>query len=225
MADNNDAPVQDTPDENQEAPEQEPVNEGGDAPEAEADEAQAEPAEPTEEQSEVAPSEEEENEPNYEPVDYSQFRNNDTQIPVNDDGTVDPVAFRNQLKQELRDEMRFERQEERNWQAVEKRHPQLRDDKEIREILLNQRIANAIQGKETNLVKLADRLYGRVDRAKSEGRAQANVSQRVQKAASLETATANSGEDKSDKLYDRIIGGDKGAASDLLGQWLEQGKI
>lgn len=202
----------------------EPVNEGEEAPETEADQAQAEPVEePSEEQSEDAPLEEAE--PEEPPIDYSQFRDTNREIPVNEDGTVDPVAFRQQLKQEIREEMRFERQEERRWQDIEKKYPQLRGDKEVREILLNQRIANAVQGKETNLSKIADKLYGRIGAAKSEGRAQANVSTRIQKAASLETATANTGDDKTDKVYDRIISGDKGAANDLLSQWLADGKI
>jgi hypothetical protein len=199
---------------------QEPVNEGGEAPEAEADQAQAEPAQESEE-----PLQEEEPEEEYQAPDYSQFRDTNKELPLNEDGTVDPVAFRNQLKQEIRDEMRFERSEERNWMALEKKYPQLKGDREVREILLNQRIANAVQGKETNLAKIAEKLYGRIGAAKSEGRAQANVSTRIQKAASLETATANTGSDRNDKVYDRIMDGDKGAANDLLSQWLEQGKI
>lgn len=225
MADNDDAqePTVIEPTE----PISEPVNEGGEAPETEADEAQAESAEETSEEPEKEPAEapSEEATEDFQSVDYSQFRNTDQELPLNEDGTVDPIRFRSQLKQELREEMRFERQEERAWTAVEKKHPQLRDDKEVREILLNQRIANAIQGKETNLTKLADRLYGRINTAKSEGRAQANISTKVQKAASLETATSNTGNDNSEKVYDRIISGDKAAAADLLASWLEQGKI
>lgn len=198
----------------------EPVNEGGEAPETEADQAQAEPAEESEE-----PSQPEEDESEYEAPDYSQFRDTNKELPLNEDGTVDPLAFRQQLKQEIREEMRFERAEERRWTSLEKKYPQLKGDREVREILLNQRIANAVQGKETDLAKIADKLYGRIGQAKSEGRAQANTSTRIQKAASLETATANTGSDKSDKVYDRIISGDKGAANDLLSQWLADGKI
>lgn len=208
------------PQESQE-PISEPVNEGEEAPETEADLAQDEPAQEPEE-----PSQPEEAEPEeYQAPDYSQFRDTNKELPLNEDGTVDPIAFRQQLKQEIRDEMRFERSEERNWMALEKKYPQLKGDREVREILLNQRIANAVQGKETNLAKIADKLYGRIGAAKSEGRAQANVSTRIQKAASLETATANTGSDKSDQVYDRIISGDKGAANDLLSQWLAAGKI
>lgn len=209
------------PEESQE-PISEPVNEGGEAPETEADQAQAEPVEESEEPLQPEEEPQEEYQP---PVDYSQFRDTNRELPLNEDGTVDPVAFRQQLKQEIRDEMRFERSEERNWMALEKKYPQLKGDREVREILLNQRIANAVQGKETNLTKIADKLYGRIGAAKSEGRAQANVSTRIQKAASLETATANTGSDKSDQVYDRIISGDKGAANDLLSQWLADGKI
>lgn len=230
MADENvqEQPAAESGESQVEQPVAEPVNEGGEAPETKADEAQAQPAEEQSEEAARQTSEvpsEEATDNDYQAVDYSQFRDSDQTIPLNEDGTVDPIRFRNQLKQELREEMRFERQEERAWTSVEKKYPQLRGDKEVREILLNQRIANAIQGKETNLTKLADRLYGRINTAKSEGRAQANISTKVQQAASLESATSNTGSNDQDQVYDRIISGDKTAADKLLASWLEDGKI
>lgn len=209
------AEVAETPQEPTEAPTVEETEE----PES------TEPSQTNEGAEAPEPSEEElDSDPEF---DVSQYYNQgNAQIPTSEDGTVDPYQLMAVMEQRLDDKLKFQRQEERTWRAIEKKHPDIRNDKGMREVLLNQRIANAVQGKEANLVKLADQLYERVGAAKSQGRAEANISKKVQKAASLESATANSSStSKSDERMERIASGDKYAAQDLLGEWLNEGKI
>lgn len=223
-----------------------PVNEGADAPDLnepmgqEPQQAVNTPVDPTpvpEQPAQGAPASNATNEGADAPEDddddvdidvsqYAPYRPPSNDLPVNEDGSVDPLKFREQIKQELREEMRFNQQEERTWRALEKKYPQLKGDKDTRELLLNQRIAGAVQGKETNLAKLADRLYSREQAAKSQGRAEATTSTKVQRAASLESNSSNTGDsNQTTERLDRISLGDKAAANDLLTDWLEKGII
>ncbi len=141
------------------------------------------------------------------------------------DGYVDPNEVAAQVEQRVLQQVQFQRQEAKMWEAIEKKHPQIAQDKELRELVLNQRIAEAVQGKSGNLIKIADKVMSRFTDAKSEGRVEANVSKKVQKAASLETATNNTGESKSDDVMERISRGDQSATDQLLNQWISEGKI
>jgi hypothetical protein len=207
--------VQETSEDNQVTETSEPevtepsqTNEGADAPE---------------------PSDEEpDSDPDFDPVSaYGQYNHGQPQLQASEDGTVDPYQLMNVIEQRMEEKLRFQRQEERAWKAVERKYPEVKSDKQMRQILLNQRIAGAVQGQETNLVKIADQLYGRNKEAKSQGRAEANISKKVQRAASLESATSNTGatNTKAEERLERIASGDKYAAQDLLGEWLSEGKI
>lgn len=141
------------------------------------------------------------------------------------DGYVDPNLVAQQIEQRVLEQVKFQRAEQKAWEKIEQKYPQVKNDKELREIILNQRVANAYQGKNVPLPKIADTIMGRFTTAKSEGRAEANVSRKIQKAASLESSSANQGESKQDDTWDRIANGDKAAADDLFSQWLKDGKI
>lgn len=141
------------------------------------------------------------------------------------DGYVDPAEVAAQIEQRVLQQVTFQRQEAKQWESIEKKHPQVKTDKNLRELILNQRIAEAVQGKPGNLSKIADNLMSQFGTAKSEGRAEANVSKKVQKAASLETSTSNAGEQKGNDVMDRISRGDQTATSELLNDWISRGLI
>ena len=139
------------------------------------------------------------------------------------DGYVDPNEVAAAIEQRVNQQMTQRIQEQRAWEAIDKKYPNM--DKETRDIILSQRIADAVQGRKSNLNKTADLIMGRMNTAKSEGRAEAKVSTKVQKAASLETSTANQGSKSGDDIRDRIANGDKRATQDLLKDWIEKGLI
>jgi len=225
---------------NDDAASTQPVSEGADAPDLNqpmgeepqqavntpVDQAQ-EPSQSTNEGAD-APEPESSDEPEEdEYTDTSRYyAGSQYDLPTNEDGSVDPIKFAQQIEARLEEKMRFQQQEQRTWNAIEKKYPQIRGDKETREFLLNQRIAGAVQGKETNLMKLADRLYKREQTAKNQGRVEATTSTKVQKAASLETNSSNTGDNnKTSERLNRISMGDKAAANDLLTEWLDAGII
>jgi hypothetical protein len=189
----------------EQAPEQ-AINEGQDAPETEKEE--------------TPPSD-----PDFEPLPYSNFNQGQYEFKPAEDGSVDPYQVAQQIEARLLNTMKFQQQEQRAWQQIDKKY----SDKLTparRELILNARIANAVNGKDTKLTTIADKIMSEFTTAKSEGRAEASVSRKVQKAASLETATSNTGESRSnEEVYDRIISGDKGATENLLSEWLKAGKI
>lgn len=141
------------------------------------------------------------------------------------DGYVDPAEVAAQIEQRVLQQVTFQRQEAKQWETIEKKYPQVKADKDLRELILNQRIAEAVQGQAGNLNKIADRVMSRFSSAKSEGRAEANVSKKIQKAASLETSTSNAGEQKGDDVMERISRGDQTATSELLNDWISKGLI
>lgn len=140
-----------------------------------------------------------------------------------EDGYVDPNEVAAAIEQRVNQQMNQRIQEQRAWEKIDKKYPDM--DKDTREIILNQRIADAVQGRQTDLTKVADKIMGRVNSAKNEGRAEAKVSTKVQKAASLETATANKGEGNADDIRNKIAGGDSQATQDLLKDWIDKGLI
>ncbi len=141
------------------------------------------------------------------------------------DGYVDPAEVAAQIEQRVLQQVTFQRQEAKQWESIEAKYPQIKGDKDLRELILNQRIAEAVQGKTGNLNKIADKVMSRFSTAKSEGRAEATVSKKVQKAASLETSTSNAGEQKGDDVMERISRGDQTATSELLNDWISKGLI
>lgn len=223
-----DQPVEPTQTPAEPAPEPAPKTE----PEQPA-EPQAEPVEPSQEpqatpnEGAEAPPADDTPLPEEEPFDplasYPQFQQ-DLELPADPNGIVDPVQFAAQLERRFDEKLRFNAQETRAWQAIDKKYPGLSNDD--RRLILDQRIAAAVQGKDGDLVKIADGLMGRLGVAKSQGRADATTSRKVQKAAGLEKTTSNTGgSDPKDDRLDRIADGDKAAADDLMSDWLAAGKV
>lgn len=219
MSDQNETPVEETqaPVEETEAPETEAVQ----VPQEPETESQAEEvSEPSQTNSEPEPSEEE---PSYSyELPYQQPQ---IELQPDEDGTVNPNDLLSAIDQRMDEKLKFQQQEQRAWRQVEQKYPQISESKDLRDMLHNIRVGNVVQGGEADLVKIADNMFGQLGAAKSQGRADASVSRKVQKAASLETATANSGEPKSSQALDRIASGDNAAAESLLSEWISEGKI
>lgn len=222
----NDAPIQDAPQEPQQAPEpvqptepqapeepaQEPqqpnqTNEGADAPDPDVDT--------------PPPSE-----PDFDPLeDYSDLLpQQQYKFDPQEDGSVDPYQVAQQLENRVLQKMRFEQQEARTWQKIDQKYGDKLNNN-VRQMIRDRRVAEAISGKSGNLNKIADNIMSEISSARATGRADATTSTKVQRAASLETTTANSGSSKNDELMQRVEAGDKAATTDLLAQWLDEGKI
>jgi len=184
---------------------------------------------PSEEQSEEAPSQEEP-EINYDLTQFLQPQREQPKFVPDEDGYIDPNKFYQQVKadavNELRQEMKFQEAERKAWAAIEKKYPEVKEDPELRDILNAQRIADVASGGKGDLNQVASKLLGKINSYKTIGKAQAQVSEKVQKSASLQQNTAtNVASNKDNERFDRMSNGDISAADELIAEWLESGKL
>ena len=182
---------------------------------------------PAEETPTDVPSQEpvvEESYPYYPPVQQA------PNFEPDQDGFIDPNAFYQKVKadavNELREEMKFQESERKAWANIENKYPEIKEDKELRDLVHNQRLADVAQGGRGDLNKVAEKLFTKLNGYKFQGRAQAQVSEKVQKSASLASTTANNVEtNKDNELIERMSRGDQGARDSLIEEWLASGKL
>lgn len=214
----------------QEAPVQEPVEQPQEALEVvEQEETNSEQQTQSEEQSEEAPSQEEP-EINYDLTQFLQPQQETPKFVPDEDGFIDPNKFYQQVKadavNELRQEMKFQESERKAWAAIEKKYPEIKEDPELRDILNAQRIADVASGGKGDLNQVASKLLGKINSYKTMGKAQAQVSEKVQKSAALQQNTANNVDsNKDNERLSRMSNGDTSAADELIAEWLEAGKL
>ena len=116
--------------------------------------------------------------------------------------------------------------EKKAWSQIENRFPEIKEDSELRDILNSQRIADVASGGKGDLNKIAERLLGKMQSYQARGKAQAQVSEKVQKSASLESNSNNNTDTgKSANLMERMSRGDQQARNQLVADWLAEGKI
>ena len=184
---------------------------------------------PLQEQTTEAPVEEQV----VEPAEELAFYQKQTPTAPNfetEDGFIDPNKFYAQVKadavKEMQEEMRFQETERLNWSKIEAKHPELTTDSDLRDLLNSQRIADVAMGGNGDLNKIADKFFGKLNSYKNQGKAQAQVSEKIQKSASLSTQTSTSiDKNSSDDLMDRMSRGDQVAKETLIEQWLADGKL
>lgn len=125
------------------------------------------------------------------------------------------------------------KQEERLWEATFKKYPQIKDNKELRDLVHKTRLGSYRAQDDSVLTPLraADSLFKYIGAAKAEGAKSATESVRVQASAHLESAdnTASERGLKTQNDYANIDNRDKrvseAARIDLLKSWLQEGKL
>lgn len=154
------------------------------------------------------------NVPQAQPIDFSN-------LPVGEDNLIDPNALAGSINQavaaaEERAAARAaqayqeQRAEERSWEKAYEKFPELKSNKELRDLVHNARLgevstalSRARTQQEAQSVKLptpgqmADRLFKHLGTAKAEGMKQATENTVIQQSARLETA-GTKGSDSSD---------------------------
>ena len=183
-------------------------------------------------------TETETNQPAYEPVaeipdyDITQYLQ-PTQTPeftTDDSGYIDPKEFYNRVMQDaearIEQRLKFQESERKLWASVEAKYPEIKEDGELRDILNNQRIADVASGGKGDLNKIAEKLLGKIQSYQAKGKVQAQVSEKIQKSAALESSTANTADTNKDgDLMERMSRGDQQARNQLIADWLANGKI
>lgn len=206
----------------QDVPLEQPVAEGQDAPQEPEQEQQVETlVEQTVEPSQQTPA--------YDPadIDISQYAPQQVQqVQPDEDGYIDPQAYRQSILQEVKQTLAFEKQEAKAWEAIENKYSDIKDDRELRDLVEAQRLADVARGGTGNLSKIADQVMGKITSYQQKGKVQAQVSETVQKSAGLQTATANKVDSSKDgDLIERMSRGDEAAQHELISSWIADGKI
>jgi hypothetical protein len=152
------------------------------------------------------------------------------EFTTDDSGYIDPKEFYNRVMQDaearIEQRLRFQESEKKLWASVESKYPEIKEDSELRDILNNQRIADVANGGKGDLNKIADRLLGKIQSYQAKGKVQAQVSEKIQKSAALESSTANTADTNKDgDLMERMSRGDQQARNQLIADWLASGKI
>lgn len=145
-------------------------------------------------------------------------------VQPNDEGYIDPNAYKEQIKAEIREDMRFQERERRAWSKLEEKYPELKGDKEARQLILAKRIYDVQTGGNGSLATAGRTVMGKITGAKQAGRNDAQVSIKTQQNANLSRATAPRDTSASD-TRSRLQSGDQGAVHNVLKEWLDQGKI
>ncbi len=207
------APIQQQTNQPVQAPEVEVEAPVAQAPEAEAPTQAPAQAEPTQEYAQEpvqAPVQEQVQDdgveldtlPNYgqapelQPFDWSN-------LPQDVEGNIDPNAFAAAINQQItqatevaRQQARMEAQEQikeqKLWEQAETSYPELKQDKELRDMVKNARWGEwvATNGQKNPSPKaIADKIFNKIGQAKKMGVEQAQNNVRIQESAVLETAS------------------------------------
>lgn len=145
-------------------------------------------------------------------------------VQPNEDGYIDPIQYKEQIKAEMREDLKFQERERRAWAKLEEKYPELKNDKDARKIILATRIFDVQNGGTGSLAVAGRQVMSKITGAKQAGRADAQVSIKTQQNANLSRATAPRDTSSSD-TRSRLQRGDQGAVHDTLKEWLDQGKI
>lgn len=207
------APIQEQTNQSVQAPEVEVEAPVAQAPEAEAPTQAPAQTEPTQEYAQEpvqAPVQEQAQDdgveldtlPNYgqapelQPFDWSN-------LPQDVEGNIDPNAFAAAINQQItqatevaRQQARMEAQEQikeqKLWEQAETSYPELKQDKELRDMVKNARWGEwvATNGQKNPSPKaIADKIFNKIGQAKKMGVEQAQNNVRIQESAVLETAS------------------------------------
>lgn len=223
MQDNNDATQQTDAPEPQEVPQEQPVEQEEQAPSQEQEQVVETP--------QPEPEQVQDTQPEYDPsdVDTAQYLRQMQQqqtVQPDDDGYIDPNAYRQSILQEVEQKLQFQEQERRAWEAIESKFPEVKNDKELRDLIDAQRFADVAKGGAGNLSKIAQSVVGKMKSYQQQGKVQAQVSEKVQKSAGLQTATSNNVDTNKDSdLIERMSRGDQSAQEELISSWLADGKL
>lgn len=176
------------------------------------------------------PIQSDEPEVNYDLTRFLQPQQQAPQFTPDEEGYIDPNAFYNKVladaEARIEQKLAFQESERRAWQSIEKKYPEIKEDPELRDIVNSQRIADVARGGKGDLNQIAGKLLGKLQSYQTKGKAQAQVSEKVQKSASLQSTTANNVDGSKDAdLLGRMRDGDNSAADQLITEWLNAGKL
>jgi len=175
--------------------------------------------------------------PELQPFDWSN-------LPQDVEGNIDPNAFAAAINQQItqatevaRQQARMEAQEQikeqKLWEQAENSYPELKQDKELRDMVKNARWGEwvATNGSKNPSPKaIADKLFNKIGKAKQMGVEQAQNNVRIQESAVLETASNTATSNPQSELRTRVASANSReqkdtATTELLKTLIDSGDI
>lgn len=208
--------VVETEDVQQETPDQETTVEQPDAP------------------TEEAPAEEPEEDEVYEEIQIPELPRIDlTKVPMDAEGNLDPNALLQQIELQnraaveqavaiTRAEMQQQAREEKLWNKAVDKYPDLKSNRELRDLVHKSRVGSIIEGKNPTPLEVADTLFKHLGQQEIKGAKNATESVRVQRSATLETSSRSSANNltKSQQLLSQIKSPDRDTAERARQEYL-----
>lgn len=167
-----------------------------------------------------------------------------TQLPQDTDGNIDPNAFAaainqqitqatEQARQAARAEAQEQIKEQKLWEQAENSYPELKQDKELRDMVKNARWGEWVAtngAKNPSPKQIADKLFNKIGQAKKLGVEQAQNNVRIQETAALETASNTAGATPQADLRTRVASANtreqrETATNELLKNLIDAGDI
>ena len=116
---------------------------------------------------------------------------------------VDPQAYAQAIQQQAieaaRREIAEQRQEEKLWDKATEAYPELKENKDLRDLVYNSRMGEMIAGRNPSPKAVADRLFKHIQSARQSGVQQAQTNVTVQESARLETSNTRSNDNAVDR--------------------------
>lgn len=175
--------------------------------------------------------------PELQPFDWSN-------LPQDVEGNIDPNAFAAAINQQItqatevaRQQARMEAQEQikeqKLWEQAENSYPELKQDKELRDMVKNARWGEwvATNGQKNPSPKaIADKIFNKIGKAKQMGVEQAQNNVRIQESAVLETASNTATATPQSELRTRVASANSReqkdtATTELLKTLIDSGDI
>lgn len=175
--------------------------------------------------------------PELQPFDWSN-------LPQDVEGNIDPNAFAAAINQQItqatevaRQQARMEAQEQikeqKLWEQAETSYPELKQDKELRDMVKNARWGEwvATNGQKNPSPKaIADKIFNKIGQAKKMGVEQAQNNVRIQESAVLETASNTATASPQAELRTRVASANSReqkdtATTELLKTLIDSGDI
>ena len=175
--------------------------------------------------------------PELQPFDWSN-------LPQDVEGNIDPNAFAAAINQQItqatevaRQQARVEAQEQikeqKLWEQAENAYPELKQDKELRDMVKNARWGEWVAtngAKNPSPKQIADKIFNKIGQAKKLGVEQAQNNVRVQESAVLETASNTASSTPAQDLQTRVATASTReqrdtATSELLKTLIDSGDI
>lgn len=167
-----------------------------------------------------------------------------TQLPQEADGSINPDAFAaainqqitqatEQARQAARAEAQEQIKEQKLWEQAENTYPELKQDKELRDMVKNARWGEWVAtngAKNPSPKQIADKLFNKIGQAKKLGVEQAQNNVRIQETAALETASNTAGASSQADLRTRVASANtreqkESATNELLRTLIDSGDI